>query len=167
MTQTPSTSDTDTDTAPPHALGQADRDRFLADGVVAPIDVMSEAEAGAILAEVERIESRSGGRLSGLVRAKPHLLLPFLWDVLHDPRIVDRVESLLGPDILCIGASMIDKPAGSDAYVAWHQDATFWGLSSTEGATACSGFRTAPMASGVGLSTLQRGHVCNTQVTLQ
>ncbi|WP_428927737.1 phytanoyl-CoA dioxygenase family protein [Marinibacterium sp. SX1] len=134
MTQTPSTPDTAT--APPHALGQADRDRFLADGVVAPIDVMSEAEAGAILAEVERIESRSGGRLSGLVRAKPHLLLPFLWDVLHDPRIVDRVESLLGPDILCIGASMIDKPAGSDAYVAWHQDATFWGLSSTEGATA-------------------------------
>ncbi|CAN0588814.1 unnamed protein product, partial [Ectocarpus sp. 12 AP-2014] len=121
---------------PSHALTSDQRSAYLTDGYLAPVDVMSETEAGSVLADVERIEARNHGRLSGLVRVKPHLLLPFLWDVMHDARIVGAVESLLGPDILCIGASMIDKPAGSDGYVAWHQDATFWGLSSTEGATA-------------------------------
>ena len=116
---------------PPSAVAD-----FARDGVVAPIDVMPPDEAQRLLANIERIEQTRHGRLSGLVRLKPHLLLPFLWDVVHDPRIVDAVASVLGPDILCIGASTIDKPAGSDAYVAWHQDATFWGLSATDGATA-------------------------------
>lgn len=121
---------------PENPLTAEQRSAFRTDGVLAPLNVMSEAEAGQVLADVERIEALSHGRLSGFVRAKPHLLMPFLWDVLHDARIVDAVESLLGHDILCIGSSMIDKPAGSERYVAWHQDATFWGLSSTEGATA-------------------------------
>lgn len=137
------------DTAPPkHGLTPDQVTRFRTDGVLAPVDVLSEIEAHRVLADVERIEAQTHGRLSGLVRAKPHLLMPFLWDLLHDPRIVDPVESLLGPDILCIGASMIDKPAGSDSYVAWHQDATFWGLSSTEGATAWLALTPATLASG-------------------
>lgn len=109
---------------------------YRRDGVVCPVDVMSEAEATAIRGRIEALEARSHGRLSGLVRAKPHLLVPFLWDLVHDPRILDAVASLLGPDLYCIGSSMIDKPAHSDGYVAWHQDATFWGLSEAQGATA-------------------------------
>lgn len=137
------------DTAPPkHGLTPDQVARFRTDGVLAPIDVLPGTEAQRVLADVERIEAQTHGRLSGLVRAKPHLLMPFLWDLLHDPRIVDPVESLLGPDILCIGASMIDKPAGSDSYVAWHQDATFWGLSSTEGATAWLALTPATLDSG-------------------
>ncbi|APE44424.1 hypothetical protein BOO69_14150 [Sulfitobacter alexandrii] len=109
---------------------------FHRDGVLHPIDVMTEHEAKALRAQIEALEARKHGRLSGLVRAKPHLLMPYLWDVIHDPRIVDRVSSLLGEDILCIGSSVIDKPAHSDGYVAWHQDATFWGLDENNGATA-------------------------------
>lgn len=132
----------------PHALDAASRAAFLRDGALAPIDVMPDAEAAALRARIEAVEAASHGRLSSLVRAKPHLLLTVLWDLVHDRRIVDAVESLLGPDILCIGSSMIDKPAGSDGYVAWHQDATFWGLSRAEGATAWLALSPASRRSG-------------------
>lgn len=123
-------------TTPAHGLDLASTEAFRRDGVLSPVAVLSASEAAGLRTRVETLEARSHGRLSGLVRAKPHLLLPFLWNVVHEPRIVDAVESLLGPDLYCIGSSMIDKPVGSDGYVAWHQDATFWGLSRPEGATA-------------------------------
>ncbi len=118
------------------ALDMTLKERFLHDGYVSPLTVMDPEEAAACRTRLEAVEARSHGRLSGIARTKPHLLMPFLWDIVMDARIVDAVESLLGPDLLCIGSSIIDKPAGSDGYVAWHQDATFWGLSDTEGATA-------------------------------
>lgn len=124
------------------------RTAFRRDGVLCPVDVMPEAEALALRRRVEALEAQSHGRLSGLVRVKPHLLIPFLWDLVHDPRIVDRVSSLLGPDLYCMGSSMIDKPAQSDGYVAWHQDATFWGLSESEGATAWLALSEASKSSG-------------------
>jgi len=119
-----------------HSLDEASIQAFRRDGFCSSISVLSGSEAMGLRAQVEMLEARSHGRLSCLVRAKPHLLIPFLWNVVHDPRIVDKIESLLGPDLYCIGSSTIDKPVGSDGYVAWHQDATFWGLSRTEGATA-------------------------------
>lgn len=122
--------------APVHSLSTSTTEAFRRDGFLSPIAVLSATEAAALRARIETLEARSHGRLSALVRVKPHLLVPFLWDVVHDPRILDVVASLLGPDLYCIGSSIIDKPAGFDGYVAWHQDATFWGLSKPEGATA-------------------------------
>lgn len=127
---------TQTTSPPRHALDPSDCAAYRRDGLLCPVTVMPEPEAAALRSRIEALEARSHGRLSGLVRVKPHLLVPFLWDVVHDPRILDPVASLLGPDLYCIGSSMIDKPAGSEGYVAWHQDATFWGLSEAEGATA-------------------------------
>lgn len=117
-------------------LDETQCETFRRDGFLHPVDVMPDAEAKALRAQIEALEARKHGRLSGLTRAKPHLLLPYLWDVVHDARILDKVSSLLGPDIICIGSSVIDKPARSDGYVAWHQDATFWGLTENQGATA-------------------------------
>lgn len=134
--------------ARPAGLDATQCETFQRDGFLHPVDVMPEDEAKALRARIEALEARKHGRLSGLVRAKPHLLLPYLWDVVHDARIVDRVSSLLGEDILCIGSSVIDKPARSDGYVAWHQDATFWGLDENNGATAWLALSDATTASG-------------------
>lgn len=155
---------TDVPMSLPYGLDPITCSDFKRDGVLCPIDVMPEDEASTVRARIEVLEARSHGRLSGLARVKPHLLMPFLWDVVHDPRIVDPVTSLLGPDIYCIGSSIIDKPAGSDSYVAWHQDATFWGLSAAEGATAWLALSAANSESGCmeaipGTHTLQMEHL--------
>jgi ectoine hydroxylase-related dioxygenase (phytanoyl-CoA dioxygenase family) len=52
------------------------------------------------------------------------------------PHILDAVESLLGPDLLCWGSQFFNKEAGDAGYVSWHQDATYWGLSSPDVVTA-------------------------------
>jgi hypothetical protein len=105
-------------------------------GYASPIRVMPEAEARDLVARLERAEGRLGPQVFAKLNAKGHLLFPFLWDVVHDPRIVDVVERILGPDILCWGSSFFSKDAGSAAAVPWHQDGTCWGLDSPRGLTA-------------------------------
>ncbi|MFW2828527.1 phytanoyl-CoA dioxygenase family protein [Sphingomonas sp. ID0503] len=110
--------------------------RFEREGYAAPLAAIGARDAGKLLAELEEIEGRKGGRIPPAFNAKPHLLLPSLWFVVHDVRIVDAVEAVLGPDLLCYGSSFISKPAGGAAHVSWHQDATHWGLSEPRAVTA-------------------------------
>lgn len=49
----------------------------------------------------------------------------FLDDV-RTPEILDIVEPLLGPDIVCWGAHAFCKPAGEGLEVPWHQDGQYW-----------------------------------------
>jgi ectoine hydroxylase-related dioxygenase (phytanoyl-CoA dioxygenase family) len=48
----------------------------------------------------------------------------------------DPVEQLIGPDILCWSTIFWIKDAGSKSFVSWHQDNTYWGLSSRNVITA-------------------------------
>lgn len=129
-------------------LTEADIDRFARDGVLCPVPVAGAAEAAEWLGALEAIEAERAGRLPPALNAKPHLLLPWLWDIVHDPRIVDPVTDLLGPDIVCIGTSFIAKQPGDQQYVAWHQDATHWGLSAPEAVTAWLAFTRSIPANG-------------------
>jgi non-haem Fe2+, alpha-ketoglutarate-dependent halogenase len=117
-------------------LSETESGRFDRDGVVFPIRMFGDAEAGDWLARLEQIEARRAGRLPPASNAKPHLLIPWLWDIVHDERLVDAMEDILGPDILCYGSSFIIKNPGDEQYVPWHQDATYWGLSAPKAATA-------------------------------
>lgn len=105
---------------------------FREQGYLSPIDVLGPEDTQTIL----NVVRHEGHRLNALTRVKPHLLFPELWNLVRDPRILDPLESVLGPDIICIGSSTIEKEPHSDDYVAWHQDATFWGMDRTSGATA-------------------------------
>lgn len=110
--------------------------RFERDGLVFPISVLDAEEVAGLLHRYEAMVAARGGRLPAALNAKPHLLVPWLWDLVHDPRVVDAVEALLGPDILCWATSFIAKRSGDGRYVTWHQDATHWNLSSPEAVTA-------------------------------
>jgi non-haem Fe2+, alpha-ketoglutarate-dependent halogenase len=74
--------------------------------------------------------------LTGSQGRKAYLLHTWLHALVTHPRILDVVESLLGPDLFCWGGQFFAKPAGDPSYVSWHQDATYWGLSSHDVMTA-------------------------------
>jgi len=57
-----------------------------------------------------------------------HFSVPFVWELASHPAILDCVESLLGPDLLLMGSHFFCKYGPSEAFVAWHQDLTYWGL---------------------------------------
>src|ERR1700676_3489390 len=97
---------------------------------------MTEDEALALRSALETVEADMGGPLRGDLRHKTHLLLPFLADLVRHPRILAAVEDLLGPDLLCWTSNFFIKEAANPAFVSWHQDSTYWGLSAPEVATA-------------------------------
>lgn len=121
---------------------------YRRDGIYFPIRVMDAAQAGNMLSRLERIEAEFGGRLPARVNQKPHLLFPWLAELVRHPGILDAVESVLGPDLLCWSAQFFAKNGGDPGYVSWHQDATYWGLSSPDVVTAWVAFTHSTVQSG-------------------
>jgi chlorinating enzyme len=110
--------------------------QYRRDGYVCPVPVMPAAEAAGLRAKLESFEATQGGRLEAGQRSRAFLLLKWLDDLIRDARVLDPVEQLIGPDILCWSTIFWIKDAGSKSFVSWHQDNTYWGLSSRNVVTA-------------------------------
>lgn len=119
-----------------NAISAARRAAYRENGWIHPVRALPAGEAQALRQRLEAAETRLGGRLEGGLRHKPHLLFPWLHDLVRDPRVVEPVAELLGEDILCWASSFFTKEARDPAFVSWHQDATYWGLSGPEVCTA-------------------------------
>jgi hypothetical protein len=107
-------------------------EQYWRDGFVPRIRVMSRADAERARAALEDYESRTGGPLRGNLRHKAHLLFPFLSEIVRNGRILDAIEDLYGPNLLCWTSNFFIKEARNPAFVSWHQDATYWGLSAPD-----------------------------------
>lgn len=119
---------------------RVDRPAYERDGYLAPVAALSANEAQALRQRFEDLQAAEGGQISASTRKKPHLLLPWLADLVRDPRIVGPVQDLLGPDVLCWSSIFFAKQPDARSFVAWHQDATYWGLSSADVVTAWVAF---------------------------
>jgi non-haem Fe2+, alpha-ketoglutarate-dependent halogenase len=132
----------------PKRLSPAQIEQFRDEGCVFPIRVMSEADAAKNRAKLAEFERQSGGPLNGDLRHKPHLLFAWLSDLVRCGAILDAVEDLYGPDLLCWATSFFIKEAADPAFVSWHQDSTYWGLSRPDVVTAWVAFTEATEANG-------------------
>ena len=114
--------------AAPLTLSGAQIAQYNELGFVQPIDVFSADEIDAIRQRIDSYMADLGAdgaygincyqaRLSGL------------WDIATDPRIVDPVADLIGPDVLCWATAILSKKPHDPKAVPWHQDASFWALS--------------------------------------
>ncbi len=122
--------------------------RYRRDGFYFPIRVLSTEEAQGYRARLEEVERAHGRPLGGLLRQKCHLLFTWLDALIRDPRILDPVEDVLGPDLLCWGSSFFIKEPGDGTFVSWHQDSTYWGLSEPDVLTAWVAFTESSIESG-------------------
>ena len=111
-------------------------DAYHRDGVVYPVSVMSSEEARKFRFALEKFEYAHPEYLDSGRRQKLHLVQTWMADVVRWPEILDAVEDILGPDILCWQTSLFIKEAGDPGFVSWHQDGNYWGLSSQEVVTA-------------------------------
>lgn len=113
----------------PKLLTQAQIDSFKADGFVAPIDVLSEEEVRYFRSQLEAFEAEHGGAPLGrdLIR-KTHVRESWAAEIARHPRVLDAIEDLIGPDILLYTSTLFIKEPGSEQKTAWHQDATYLGL---------------------------------------
>lgn len=118
------------------ALSQAQIDAYRRDGFLCPIPVLSPEETRVERAALESLEAAPPPNLPRPVgeylRTTAAVATEVPLRVALDPRVLDRVESLLGPDILIWGCEYFIKEARSDKIVSWHQDLTYWGMDGTD-----------------------------------
>lgn len=132
----------------PKALTKAQVADFERDGFVFPVRVMSRGEAEAYRRRLEAYEVTNGGPIQSNMRHKVHLLFTWANEIVRHPRILDAVEDLLGPNLICWTTNFFIKEAGSPDFVSWHQDSTYWGLEPPEVVTAWVALTDAPVESG-------------------
>jgi hypothetical protein len=123
-------------------------EQYRADGYLFPLPVFARTEVAYLRAKLGELERREGGKVSARTNRKPHLLLPWLNEVIRHPPILDAVESFIGPDILCWGSGFFAKAGRDGTVVSWHQDSTYWGLSEPDVVTAWVGFTRSTAESG-------------------
>jgi non-heme Fe2+,alpha-ketoglutarate-dependent halogenase len=109
---------------------------YARDGYLAPLPAIDPGEVRTLRANFDALLAREGGRLSRPTNTRSHLLLKWVDDMIRDSRVLDPVESILGPDIFCWASGFFAKQPGDGAFISWHQDATYWGLSSNDVVTA-------------------------------
>ena len=131
-----------------HANGLAET--YRRDGFVFPIDVLSEAEARAIRADLEAAEAELAGdpERSGLLRGSVNHLLPSFDVLVRNEKLLAAAAQVLGPDILVWSANLFTKEAHSAKVVTWHQDLTYWGLDDVEETTGWVALSPVTIASG-------------------
>lgn len=107
------------------SLSQRQTALFSERGYLFPVPVMPAEEVEDLLDRLCAGEAEHGIGLQGI--ADCHLNLPWARALTADPRVLDAVESVLGPDIVCCGAQFFIKAPGSPTHVSWHQDGFYWG----------------------------------------
>ena len=117
-------------------LSDAQIRQYHEQGYLCPIRVFSAERAAACRRQLEAAETANGGPLQGAMKQKPHLLFTWLDELVRDDAVLDAVEGVIGPDILCWASSFFTKEAHDPSYVSWHQDLTYWGLEPADIVTA-------------------------------
>jgi len=123
---------------------------YVRDGYISPIEVLNQGEIQTLNLKLQAFRERINlnGKIAGRYNQKPHLILPWADQIIRHPRILDAVEQLIGPNIFCWGSQFFSKDAGDNAYVSWHQDGNYWGLSSIDVVTAWVALTPSTLASG-------------------
>lgn len=127
----------------PEQVAQYDRD-----GYVCPVDAFSPERAAAWHERLQAFERTEGQKMTRGHNFKPHLLFPWVDEIVHSPEILDAVEDLIGPNIRLFHLSVWPKDPGTGTYVSWHQDATYFALDPICHVTAWVALTDAPVESG-------------------
>ncbi|MEI2416879.1 phytanoyl-CoA dioxygenase family protein [Orrella sp. JC864] len=131
---------------------------FRSQGYAYPFDAIDKQQAVRLRALIEDYERQSGHDANRTLKIKGHLAFPALVELGRNPRILDAVQDLIGPNILLFGASIFAKDGGDPRYVSWHQDSAYFGLSPHEEVTAWVGLTDATEQNGC-LRVLPGSHV--------
>ena len=132
----------------PKRLTAAQIDQYATDGFLGPLDLLSTSEVVEIRRHIEEIEAKLAIKMMARFRIKAHLPFPFLCDLVSHPRLLDAVEDLIGPDILCWGSSFFQKEPDDKSFVSWHQDTTYYGIEPPDTCTAWIALSEASIAAG-------------------
>ena len=127
----------------PKVLSDAVIRQYRTEGYYFPLAAMSSGEAASCRRQLEAYEEAQRVSLRRDVQnnaqgrpRKLHLLLGWMNELVRHPAILDVMEDMLGPDILCWQTHFFVKEPHDPGFVSWHQDSTYWGLGASDVVTA-------------------------------
>jgi len=108
-----------------------------------PVRAFTGEEALRLLNQFQAYHGQVAERIEGLLprergiyMIETHLFLRWVYDIVSHPKVLDAVESVIGPNVIVWGSQWFPKFPGDKAFVSWHQDATYWGLNPPNVTTA-------------------------------
>ena len=122
------------------------REKFVTDGYITGLQVLTPDDALLHRDHLERAEKDLSGSLHYL--NKVHTILKSPFDLATHPKLLDAVESIIGPDILLYNCTFIIKEPKTATFVSWHQDLAYWGLTGGEQVSAWLALSSATEISG-------------------
>ncbi len=102
--------------------------QYNQEGYLAPINILTEDEALAVRKEIELIEKKMPNEIDKSGRYNVHLISPKLDSIVHNSKILDVVESIIGKNILVCSSTLFIKNPDEKGFVSYHQDAKYIGL---------------------------------------
>ena len=102
--------------------------QYQEEGYLAPIDILSKDEALAAREEIELIEKEMPNEINKAGRYNVHLISPKLDSIVHNSKILDVIESIIGKNILVCSTTLFIKNPNEQGFVSYHQDAKYIGL---------------------------------------
>lgn len=107
----------------PAGLSSSDRNRYLRDGVLFPLPILSASEVDTYRAAASELHKAFAENPKPIQWSA--LCFPWAYDLATHPVVLDVVEGLLGPEILVWGTLIVRKPARSSYFMSWHQDSAY------------------------------------------
>ena len=105
-------------------------------GYLAPIEALTKDEANEVKEEIEFIEKKWPNELKGLGRNYVHLISPIFDKIVHNSKILDAVEDIIGKNILVGGTTLFIIDPDKKGFVSFHQDAKYIGFEPNNWVTA-------------------------------
>ncbi|MEZ6114948.1 MAG: phytanoyl-CoA dioxygenase family protein [Pirellulaceae bacterium] len=123
-------------TREPRRLTTDEVERFNREGYLTGLPVFTDAEIVEHRAYFDDLLARTlaEGKDSYSI-SSAHLRHRRVWQILTEPRIVDYVADLLGPNVVGWGSHYFCKMPRDGKAVSWHQDASYWPLTPSKTVT--------------------------------
>lgn len=141
-----------------HRLTPAQRESYLAEGYLLGLPpIYTREEMARINAELPHLLALlRPGETTNEMREWHHEST-YLYEIVMNPRILDLVEGILGPNFYVWGSHFFIKPPRSAGTVPWHQDAYYWPLSPCNTVTVWVAFDDVDEANG-GMKLIPGSH---------
>lgn len=106
------------------------KETYEEQGFLKDIDVFSDREIGTFRAAFDELEAREGKEKCQIGIQGRHFEEEFIWQLATDKRVVDVLQTVMGDDVMLLSTHVFCKYPDPEAkaFVAWHQDITYWGL---------------------------------------
>lgn len=117
-------------------LTNSQSEKYKQEGILYPIPVLGPKEVGYYNSCFKKQLDYLGADTDLNRFAHVHLYYKWYYDLVRNPKILDCIEGVLGPDILVHASTLFFKPPFDNQFISWHQDGYFMDFNTPKYVTA-------------------------------